>query len=354
MTINSLYMLYPSDGGCSWHRVMQPARFVAPSFEFLGKKVTLGNDFPTTGYDAVWFHGLPTDLAAVYGMRLKHGDAKLIWGLDDDWKSIEAHNPAKTEDYDNRMAMFDVFEKLADLIVVSTPALAATFPGNDRVVVAPNLLDLSLFPDFPFTTEGGHRYYDFADEKQIRIVWSGGPTHSRDVEPLVEPLSRILETFGRNRVMVVFQGQFPPSELARKYLNRGVIHQPMVTFPAYQGVVNSIKPHVYLAPQEKSPFNLSKSNLRVMEGWGLMAVPVATPWGEYGCIHSGRDGRYADSTEEWVSALNRLVTDPAYRCQLAATGRQRVEDEYDWNSRKCREPWVEAFARVFEVEVPNV
>jgi hypothetical protein len=117
--------------------------------------------------------------------------------------------------------------------------------------------------------------------------------------------------------------------------------------------VNSLQPQIWLAPLAEIPFNLAKSNLRVMEGWAMNAAVVATNWGEYSCIKSGEDGRLCSDPDQWFEALTRLVSDHEYRCQMAYSGRQRAESECDWNNPNCLVPWVKAFSAIMGVDRPE-
>lgn len=343
------YFHYPMDAGCPYMRVLLPARHCAdhfPEWEF-----DIGPGFPGD-HDVYFFHGLPADanqfLDVIHVARTK----KLVWGVDDDWLTIPEWNPAKPKDV--QLALYHTLKHVAHHILCSTPALGQTFVEQgfgDKVLVAPNLLDLSRFPHPPmeFDTEG-NTFLTIQPKLPVRVVWSGGPTHRGDVGVLEEPLEKLLGTYGPDKVVVVFNGMTPPSKLLRKFLHKGLFHQPMSTFTNHQQILNSIDPHVYLAPLAKVPFNLSKSNLRIIEGWALCCPSVATDFGEYSCVHNGHDGRLVDTPEQWYSAIHRMVFDHEYRVQQAVNGRLRVQDEYDWNNDSCdaKKAWYAALSKVFE------
>lgn len=349
----SMYFNYASDGGCPWHRMLQPSRFCRDAFIPYGWNLECGEGLPK-GHDVYAFHGLPTDVAIVEIMKAKRRGAKFMWSVDDDWLSIPDWNPAKPSEVG--LVMYDLAKQAADWIMTSTPALAATFDDvKHKVLCAPNLIDVKMFPEYKYVLEddGITRRYDVSVELPVRIVWSGGATHSEDISFLEEPLTKILEKYAPDKAVVVFQGMMPPSRLVTKYLHRGLFHQPGVPFASYQKILNSIKPNVYLCPLAQVPFNLSKSNIRILEGWGLMAAPVATSWGEYNCVRAGHDGRVVDNDPQgWFSALDRMVKDHEYRLQCAINGRQRLEHEYDWNKAQCRQPWYQALAKVLDTPTP--
>lgn len=351
MTLKSIYLNYNSDSACPYNRLLCPGMFCGPAFEAIGCSIEVGEGLPK-GHDIYFFHGLPNEAGIVEIAKIKRRGGKFVWSVDDDWLTIPDWNPAKPSE--TGLAMYELALNLADAIVTSTPGLQKTFTErvSKPVFCCPNLMDISKFPDFPYREVDGVRLYDVEVDLPVRVAWVGGPTHKEDVEQMMEGLAYILYKHGPEKVAVIFQGMAPPPKLMTRFLHKGLFHQPSVPFASYQKILNSIKPNVYLAPLAPVEFNLSKSNLRIMEAWALMTAPVASPWGEYNCIRSGHDGRYASNPDEWCNTLNRLVTDHEYRLSLAVSGRERVEKEYSWQSPQCRKPWVEMFASVLEVPTP--
>lgn len=348
--MSSIYFNY-TDSACPYHRLLLPARYCSEKFAIEhGWEFLVGDGLPP-GHDIYVLTGLVNEATIIHIARLKRRGAKFVWSVDDDWKTIPDWNPAKpTED---QLALYDLLKQMADWVMTSTPHLASTFDDiKHKVVCAPNLLDLARFPQVQHQVDDktGLKHYNMEVSLPVRIVWSGGITHKNDMEVMTDTLERVLGTYNPSQVIVVFQGMAPPPRLLRKYLHRGLFHQPAVPFAAYQNILNSINPHIYLAPLAPVEFNLSKSNLRVIEGWALMATPLASDWGEYRCIQSGEDGRLADTPDEWWTGLNRLIKDHEYRLQLAANGRQRVEAQYSWDNPRCRQPWNEAFTKILGIE----
>lgn len=349
----SVYMIYATDGGCAFHRVLQPSRFCNEYFEQFGWEFFVGPGAPP-GHDVYLFNGLLAEGRTLMEVaRIKRRGAKFVWGLDDDWTSIPDWNPAKPSE--DGLAIHMALKEMSDYILVSTPYLGSTLADvSHKVLVAPNLIDTGHYPPVPsveFEDKGGvGRAYQIAPRLPVRIVWVGSDTHQGDTDVVTDCLDRFLSNYSADRAVVIFQGMAPNGKLVRKYLHRNLYHQPPVPFPAYQKVLNSIEPHIYLCPLATIPFNESKSNLRIMEAWALAAAPVATEWGEYKCIRNGIDGRLVGDPEAWYSALTRLVNDHETRISMAVHGRVRVETEYNWQSEQCRKPWITAFSKILGVE----
>lgn len=338
----SLFLNYQHDTACLYHRFLCPARYCADAMKRVGVDLVVGDGFPD-GHDWYAIGGIPGTLDTIMQVaRQKRRGAKILWSVDDDWKTIPDWNPAKLTPLGENIHHL-MFE-LADAVLCSTPCLASTYNNFDGpVYVAPNLLEVDRFPRPPQTLEV---------QPPVRVVWVGGVTHEGDTEFLAEPLDMLLRKLGQDKVAVVFFGAQPPGGLVRDHLHRGLFYQQGVPFASYQQILNSIKPDIYLCPLADIEFNKSKSAIRVMEGWSLMACPVASPVGEYNLVKSGTDGRYANSDGEWVSVLSRLVTDHEYRLTMAVAGRVRVESEFDWQVASCRRPWLEAFSGIMGVECP--
>lgn len=346
-----VYLNYNNDGGVAYHRVLCPTRFCHPDFAALGHEIVCGTEFPSgKGWHGI--HGLPYAETLLPLARHKRQGGKLVWGLDDDMPNIPEWSPARPSD-PNAMNVWQLMKDLADLIIVSTDHLASTLKDvAHKVRVCPNLTDLSVYPAWDVDPETGA--VDTAFRLPVKVLWAGSSTHKEDTRRLVEPLDELMRRFTKQELFVVWYGDSPPGTLIRDHLSRGVLwHQPGTPFPYYQNTLNQIRPDICLAPLQECEFNRSKSAIRVYEAWGMQACPVATPFGPYNVIRSGIDGRYANSADEWLTTISRLVVDHNYRIELAQEGRRRVECEFNWANYENRLPWLKAFAEMLECSVPN-
>jgi len=354
------YFFYPNDGACNFHRVLQPARFCHSRYD-KDWHFEVGPG-PAHGKEVYYFSGLPnvqqSQATLLEVQYLRRKGAKFVWSLDDDWQNIPDWNPAKPNDIG--LSCYDIMKEIADWIVVSTPYLANSFSDvKDKVLVAPNLLDLSMFPDVHsevFDAPNGTKGKRYAIEVKlpVRVVWVGSETHKGDVEEINPVLDEFLGRYcgvGVNQqATVLFSGMMPHGDLVRKYLHKGLFYQGMVPFASYHSIVSSLQPHVYLAPLANIPFNLGKSNLRVIEGWAMCAPSVASNVGEYGStINHTVDGCIASNTQEFYNHLVNVVTNHEYRVSLASHGRMKVEMQYNWLREECRREWYNVFDKILGV-----
>lgn len=335
------FAFYYADEGCRWHRFLQPARFCHKEMKGRGVALKLVNAVNSVGVDGDtnFLHGLtaPANYATI--ARWAGTGRRFVWSLDDDMLSVPITNPCKPSP--EQLGAWHLTRKIADAVVVSTPALAKTL-DRDRVFATPNLNDLSLFPSSlvgePAPLERG---------EPLRILWAGSQTHLDDLAVLEPAIDSLLRKYGAGRVEFVFLGYCSPN-LLRDHLHRGLYFEQGVPLNSYHATLCNIRPHVVLAPLDPCPFNAAKSNIRILDGWSLSAAVVATRWGEYGAVGHAADGLAVDpnSPEQWADAVSLLIEDDAARRRLAAAGRERVDAEWNWQRAECRRPWIEAFTSI--------
>lgn len=338
--MRKLASLFKIDNGCFNHRMLLPFRYVGSEPEFEGR-LSCGGYVDTEPEDAVMVHGamVTKDMEWISSRLLKGND--LVWACDDDYWNIPEWNP-------NYMVpagrwTFEMPRRAADWIVASTEYLADRCRRrNNRVLIAPNMLDLSTYPckiGHPQTVQ-----YKSGEQK-IRILWCGSMTHSEDMGVVANPLDRILEKYP-GKIDVVFMGSHPPDSLLRKWLHKGVEIIPGVPMAQYGEMLATIAPHIFLAPLAPHEFNLSKSSIRCYDAWVLSAALVASDFGEYSCVRHGVDGLKCRTDDEWTDALEFLIENDSLRIQLGNSGRLRVESQYSWQNPVCREPWREVFREI--------
>lgn len=346
--MTSIHFHFAVDGGCTFHRALQPVRFCHDELLEQGIKLSVG---PEIRDDTDWivFHSLPGTSGVLHELlRTVRRGVKLCWSLDDDLAAIPDWNPAKIGE--DGMVVFDMMARAANAVIVSTPELGRVLRDRhfikDPMFTCPNLLDLSTFPESPFDNAS---FADLTVKWPIRFVWAGSATHKGDVKVIEDALIRLLDKHGKDVAHVIFAGSPPPGELLRRYLHQGCLSAPSVPFNQYRKMANSLEPDVWLAPLADIPFNLSKSHLRVMEGWALGACVVASDVGEYNRIRQAEDGFVAGSDPDvWFNILDRLVMDHQTRVQVSANGRSRALHQCDWRLQSNRRPWLDALKAISE------
>lgn len=319
---------------CHYHRIILPLRYLQKDYP--EHRFEVGLSDPSGDYDALWVYGSQPLSNTPEIASLKRKGVKIVYCLDDtywSWPQWRHDVPSK-----EAVGMVDLLCELADHIVASTPALAEAINKPHKTTVGPNLLECDLYrcPTHP------------EDDGRIRIMWSGAAAHKGDLQLVDRACSRIIERYG-SRVGFQFVGAGPDDTL-RDHWNGGSCNlTDWFPLNQYWSVIRQVNPHIVLAPLVNCPFNVAKSNIRILESWAINAAVVASGVGEYRAVESEVDGLYAEDEDEWFDAMSQLIDDRQLRERLATTGYQRVKADFDWqnpNSRLKWKPTVEAIERL--------
>ncbi|MBP1546870.1 MAG: glycosyltransferase [Oscillospiraceae bacterium] len=143
--------------------------------------------------------------------------------------------------------------------------------------------------------------------------FSGSITHNDDIELILPVLTKVMGK--HSNVHLYFVGELDiPSQL-QEFKDR--IHSmPFVDWKELPELISGVD--INIAPLCDTVFNAAKSENKWVEA-ALVKVPTAAS--RVGAmehmISDGETGILCGSSEEWLAALDRLVTDEAYRKKLA-------------------------------------
>jgi glycosyltransferase involved in cell wall biosynthesis len=190
----------------------------------------------------------------------------------------------------------------ANLVTVTTDALAGVYAPHGRVRVIPNCV-----PGF---------YLKIPHRDHGLIGWGGAlRSHPRDLNVVGNSISNLC---GRG---VPFKIVGPPDGVARAL---GLTADPLCTdgVPLNYWPTELSKLGIGIAPLQLSVFNSSKSRLRPLE-YSAVGVPwVASPTADYVKFHELGVGLLADTPEQWEEHLWSLHVNRALRDQMADAGRE--------------------------------
>ena len=142
-----------------------------------------------------------------------------------------------------------------DRFVVTTETLAEAFHGyHHDIRVVPNRLPVRAWGSLGAARRNGER---------MRVGWAGGASHTGDLEMIADVVRELAED-----VDWVFLGMCP--ELLRPYVREW--HQG-VGIERYADKLASLDLDLAIAPLEDNPFNICKSNLKLLE-YGACGFPV--------------------------------------------------------------------------------
>jgi glycosyltransferase involved in cell wall biosynthesis len=223
--------------------------------------------------------------------------------------------------------------RLCDGVTVSSRRLATVVRTlvDVPVVVVPNAIDA--------------RWWRAVVRRAPRIVpgltigWAGGARPDDDLEPVFWAWGQIAQT--HPDVTFVIAGH-QPEAVATYVPNHRVMRLewlPPAQYPAAYAQID-----IGCAAVTDHPFNRCKTPIKVWE-YALGGAPcVATPTLYGQAIDNGVDGLLAETPDEWLSALKRLVESKALRRSLRAAQLHRIRANHDL-ARECWR-WPAAWSQI--------
>jgi len=249
--------------------------------------------------------------------------------IDDDFSTIDPHNvgwaaahPALSP-MRNFRCLADAC-RAADMVTVTTPALAKRYGSHGRVRILPNLVPRA--------------YLDIkVPEFRNVIGWSGSvETHPGDLEVTRGAVARVLKktgaTFG-----VVGTGAGVQARLA---LASAPVAAGWVDLGAYPSAMSEID--VMSVPLKMSAFNEAKSWLKGLEAASVGAAVVASPTKPYQMLAAMGLCRLASSPRDWERELRAALDDVSERSRVAERSRDIIVSKRLTVEDRASE-WVEAW-----------
>ena len=223
--------------------------------------------------------------------------------------------------------LVDRFARRADLMTVSTPALATAFARhNSQIRVIRN----AIAPE---------RYAAPADAgpRPLSFLYYGSGSRYRDYRICEEAVDAVARAHGGRRIWL---GSDEPG--IRRIVDDA---KPNVSNVCeFARNLAAARPAIGVAPVGQDDFSRGRSELHWLEYSLAGAATVASRsmgGGPYDVIRDGVDGLLARNKAQWREQLTRLATSPALREEMAGRARERVLAEYDVHRRV--EEWADAF-----------
>lgn len=213
-------------------------------------------------------------------------------------------------------------------LTVTTEALKRVYDSfNPDICVLPNMVRFESWRDV--------KPFRFGEPNDIVLGWAGSNTHKDALLKLEKPINTIIDRFPNVKFLVM--GDEIPFELpASRHI---VVPWGLYTF--FQSVLAGLD--IVLAPLGETVFNLSKSNLRILEAASASKPVIASSWGEYETtITHGVDGFLCKTDEDWIEAMTFYIHDKALRENHAMRLRQTVL-ERGWEINTGTKIWVDFY-----------
>lgn len=241
------------------------------------------------------FNGLHVQVAKMLKSQMP------LWiDYDDDLQGVPDTNPVH-DVYASPNLAADLSEiwRMADVITVSTPALAAKIPGS---VVVPN-----AYNDYRLSTA----FMPPKSRNKRRVLWRGTESHQGDLKAFAPQLDRLIKNFPD--VDFIFFGFYPwmlenRSQPNVTYLLKRDIFQ-------YFQMLEKIAPDVVIVPLEDNALNRAKSNIAHLETARFGSITVAPNWPEWhlpGIVNYNKPNDLAAAVRELLAnppAINDVTAD---------------------------------------------
>lgn len=258
----------------------------------------------------------------------RRGQAVVV-DVDDDLTALHPNHPARRFDYDWTMVRKAC--QMADMVTVTTPALAARYAPHGRYAIITNCvpeytLDIPREPD------------------RHTVGWMGvGGTHPGDLEGTYGGVADALEQTDSR-----FIHYGPPEDVRRRLRIPEERYECTDPITPYEKFFPELaKLGVGIVPLWNTKFNEAKSFLKGIE-YAAVGVPfVASPVAEYERLHASGVGVLAGwKSRKWKRAVSQLVTDDALHDELSEHGRQVVRENHTFEKQGWRwaEAWQEALS----------
>ena len=312
--------VHPCDrGGCGHYRLLFPVDVlqaeghdivVADGFDAYHDTVTGRIIRPVIDADVVVLQR-PLVKAVVEAIpRIQSLGIAVVVEVDDDFHALpKGHGARKGTSVENdptynRMWLRRACEQ-ADLVTVTTPALAERYGAHGRVAVLPNLVPASYLtvPSTP------------PRESAPTVGWTGSVvTHIGDLEVMGGVVPGVLEETGAR--FVSWGVGLTEEALGVK----GRVRPWADLRGAYPRQVADLD--VGLVPLAPSAFTNAKSALKMSEYAALGVPSVISPSPDNLRMHAEGIGLLARTPADWRHHLTALLTSPDMRSSLAARGRE--------------------------------
>ena len=270
---------------------------------------------------------------------LQRSGVAVVVEIDDDFHAIHKRNPAwhgtnglGTEGIHRDWLMRACAR--ADLVTVSTPALAKRYGAHGRVQVIDNYVPA--------------RYLDITKPTDqlpgTAVGWSGSTvTHPDDLEATCGRIGQLVSDTGC-RFEVVGTGYRVQEALCLPRAPEATGWLPLDDYPAALARLD-----VGIVPLARHPFNEAKSHLKGLE-MAAVGVPfIATPTGPYEQLYRAGIGLLADNPNDWYEHGRRLVLHADARQALGDRFREKVAEA--WTVERNAWRWWDAWRSALDHSV---
>ncbi len=303
-----------------------PARINTQTGEVLGLTDTFGDWFD---FDVLILQRPMWEWQIICLRDARKRGIRTIVEIDDDFESLHNLSPAWGTTHPKFSAQHNrhwlrVAAKEADLVTVTTPALARRYAPHGRFSILPNFI-----PEAWLKIKG-HKLGNV-------VGWSGTiGTHQGDLTVTHGGVGRAVEDRSA-RFRVIGNPELIKRDLGLSKEPEYALWDSYERYPYHLASLD-----VGLAPLAATAFNSAKSHLKPLEMAALGVPCVISPVAEYVRLHldHGIGVLAKDRGREWAREVGRLLDNEPYRLELAEAGRRAVSElTIEKNAWRWAEAW---------------
>jgi hypothetical protein len=268
----------------------------------------------------------------------RHGTA-VVMDVDDLLSAVDPGNPAFAAYHPSNPAEnwhhLERACRMADMVTVSTPALAERYGRHGRFRVLRNCVpEWYLGADGACSMDGGSQPQVVAASAPV-LGWAGRvEVHAADLAVVGTAVAQAMRQTG-----ATFRAVGDEATLTALGVEGEVV--PFMPFAEYP--VEVARLDVGIAPLAYTAFNRGKSALKPLEMAALGVAFVASPLPEYARFAELGAGDLASRPRHWLAGLRRLLTDAEYRAERAGRGREVAAGlTYEAHADRWATAWGEA------------
>ena len=215
-----------------------------------------------------------------------------------------------------RQQRFAAMVHSADVVICGNRYLAEqSAPHNSQVTIIPTAVDTDRFhPRLRVAPDDSNR--------ALTIGWTG----SRSTAPYLNPLMPVIGQLPADQVCVkLIADKLDGLDLSPL----GNVPCEFVKWTSANEIPETATFDIGLMPLPDTPFTRGKCGCKALQYMALGIPAIVSPVGvNREIIEHGVNGLFATTPNEWRTAFEQLLSDPALRQRLAAAGRKTVEASF--------------------------
>ncbi|MDX1934290.1 MAG: glycosyltransferase [Capsulimonadales bacterium] len=213
--------------------------------------------------------------------------------------------------WSKRLARYDLVTAVSE---AEAEAVRRVAGPSVPILIVPNGTDVAAYPDRPST-----------ERIPGQLIHPGAMTYGPNRDAVHWFAEAILPRIAARvpEAHLVVTGRYGSEDIAGLKDDRRIV---------LTGYLEDPKPILRRSMAAVIPLRVGGgTRLKILEAFAAQVPVVSTTIGATGlAVESGRHLLVADTEEAFANGVIRVLTDPILSAELAANGRERVSERYDW------------------------